>query len=48
VLGPDVVVAQDPGFFLSKDDNSPGSEGESLEHRAAFDRMLVLERTPGL
>jgi hypothetical protein len=35
VLGPDVVVAKHPRFFLGEDDNPPGSVGESLEQGSA-------------
>jgi hypothetical protein len=32
VLGPDVVVVEHPGFFLSQDDDPAGTVGKSLEH----------------
>ncbi|OEI68805.1 Protein of uncharacterized function (DUF3170) [Curtobacterium sp. ER1/6] len=32
VLGADVVVVEHLRFFLSEDDNTTGSVGESLEH----------------
>jgi hypothetical protein len=32
VLGPDVVVVEEPRLFLGEDDGSPGSVGEALEH----------------
>ena len=32
VLGADVVVVEHPRLFLGKDDDAPGTVGESLEH----------------
>jgi hypothetical protein len=35
VLGPDVVVVEHPGLFLSQDDDAAGAVGEPLEHAVA-------------
>jgi hypothetical protein len=40
VLGPDVVVVEHPGLFLSQDDDPTGTVGEPLEHLFAPHRAV--------
>ena len=42
VLGPYVIVIEQPGLFLGKHDNSPGPVGEPFKHSSP------LKSTPGL
>ena len=51
VLGPDVIVVEQPGFFLCKDDYPASSVRESLKHFATLLRYDVIRcyvRTSGL
>jgi hypothetical protein len=48
VLGPDVVVVEQPGLFLGQDDYTPRVVGEPLEHIPSQMRALVTAASPAL
>ena len=47
VLGPDVVVVEEPRLFLSEDHDSPGPVGESFKHALCTSINLWRSGCPG-